>query len=86
VIAASTAEKNICTDCVTITTRRLSNRSVTTPASRPSTVNGPKRQTESRPTASPRECGSSTTTSHAIAMFCIHVPATDVSCPKKKRR
>ncbi len=26
------------------------------------------------------------TTSHASAMFCIHVPATDVSWPEKKRR
>ena len=44
VIAASTAEKTICTDWVTITVRRLSKRSVTTPANRPSSVNGPKRQ------------------------------------------
>ena len=34
-IAASTAEKTICTVCVTITVRRLSKRSVTTPAEEP---------------------------------------------------
>ena len=41
-------------------------------------MNGPKRQTVRMPTARPRECGASCTTSHAIAMFCIQVPATDV--------
>ena len=83
---ASTAENTICTVCVTITMRRLSNRSVTTPANRPSTVNGPNRQTVRRPTARPREWGASSTTTHASPMFCIQVPATEVSWPTKKRR
>ena len=50
-IAASTPENTICTDWVTITVRRLSKRSATTPAKSPSSVNGPKRASESIPTA-----------------------------------
>ena len=69
-----------------ITMRRLSKRSVITPDTSPKSVNGPNRQTESRPTARPRECGVSSTTTQAIAMFCIHVPQTDVIWPAKKRR
>ena len=51
VIAASTAERAICTACVTIIVLRLSNRSATTPAKRPKSVNGPNRASESKPTA-----------------------------------
>ena len=51
VTAASSAEKTSCADCVTITVRRLSNRSATTPAKRPKSVNGPKRASDSTPTA-----------------------------------
>ena len=86
VSAASTAESSICTVCVTITVRRLSSRSVTTPANSPRSVKGPKRQTERRPTARPREWGASSTTTQASPMFCIQVPATEVSWPKKKSR
>ena len=46
----------------------------------------PEAADASTPTARPRECGASATTSQARAMFCIHVPATDASWPKKKRR
>ncbi len=70
--------------CVPITSLRLSIRSATTPATRPKTVNGRKRQKARRPTAS-GECVSSTT-SHASATFCIHVPLTEMTCPVKKSR
>jgi len=72
---------------VTITVRRLSKRSVTTPASSPSSVNGPNRQIDTSPTASPRDPGgASWMASQYNATFCIHVPQTDASCPAKKRR
>ena len=82
--AASTAASAICTACVTITVRRLSKRSAITPAKRPKSVNGPKRQKERRPTASGRVRQRST--SQYIAMFCIHVPLTETTWPAKKRR
>ncbi len=47
-------------------------------------MNGTKRQKASAPTAS-GECVSSTT-SHASATFCIHVPLTEISWPVKKSR
>ena len=81
---ASTAERAIDVACVAITSRRLSTRSARTPAKRPKTVNGMKRQNASAPTAI-GECVSSTT-SQASAMFCIHVPLTEISWPVKKRR
>ena len=50
----------------------------------PKTVKGMKRQNASAPTAS-GECVSSTT-SHARATFCIHVPLTEMTWPVKKSR
>ena len=49
-------------------------------------MNGPKRQIASNATASPFWCGASWTTAQARAMFCIQVPATEVSWPKKNSR
>ena len=47
-------------------------------------MNGMKRQKASNPTAT-GECVSSTT-NHASAMFCIHVPTSEMIWPVKKRR
>ena len=47
-------------------------------------MNGTKRQKARTPTASGELVSS--TTSHASAMFCIHVPLTETTCPVKKRR
>ena len=69
---------------VAITVRRASKRSTSTPAKRPNTVNGRNWQRASTPTAT-GECVSSRTT-HAAAMFCIHVPLTDTIWPLKKSR
>ena len=81
---ARIAENVIETLCVPITSLRLSIRSATTPATRPKTVKGRKRQNASAPTASGEWVSS--TTSQASAMFCIHVPLTEITCPVKKRR
>ncbi len=62
----------------------MSNRSMTTPAARPRTRNGTNRQNASAPTASGEL--ESSITSHASAMFCIHVPATETICPVKNSR
>ena len=62
----------------------MSSRSITTPAARPNRKNGTKRQNASAPTAS--GAFESSITSHASAMFCIHVPATETICPAKKSR
>ena len=78
------AEKVIETLCVAITSLRLSIRSATTPAKRPKTVKGMKRQKASAPTASGEWVSS--TTSQASAMFCIQVPLTEITWPVKKRR
>ena len=67
-----------------MTRRRLSKRSATTPETRPNTENGTKRQNARKPTAS-GECVRSTT-NHASAVFCIHVPTTEMIWPVKKRR
>ena len=82
--AASTPAITIEMTCVQITVRRASRRSTITPANRPNTVNGRNWQSASRPTAS-GECDSSST-SQPVAMFCIHVPLTDITCPLKNRR
>ena len=70
--------------CVVITRCRLSNRSASTPATRPKSVNGRKRQKARMPTASGDRVWSAT--NQARAIICIHVPKTDTSCPLKKRR
>jgi hypothetical protein len=70
--------------CVTMTSRRLSKRSARTPANSPNSVNGANRQNASTPTATGERVSS--TTNHASAMFCIHVPTTETSCPAKKSR
>ena len=57
---------------------------MTTPATRPKRKNGTKRQNASAPTA--RGELDSSITSHASAMFCIHVPATETTWPAKKSR
>ncbi len=81
---ARMAENAIDVAWVMITSRRLSTRSASTPAKRPKTVNGMKRQKASAPTAI-GECVSSTT-SQASATFCIQVPLTEISWPVKKSR
>ena len=81
---ASTALSTICTDCVKITVLRLSSRSAITPACRPKSVNGPKRQRERIPTATGM-CVSCRTSQY-MATFCIHVPLTEITCPVKNRR
>jgi hypothetical protein len=70
--------------CVAITRRRLSNRSAATPEISPKIVNGAKRQKARKPTAT-AECVSSITY-HASAMFCIHVPTSEITWPVKKSR
>ena len=82
VTIARTAETVIAAACVVITSRRVSNRSTMTPANRPRTVNGRKRQKARMPIASGEP--ESWITSHASAMFCIHDPASETSCPAKK--
>ena len=67
-----------------MTSFRDSNRSATTPATSPKTVNGTKRQNASAPIASGDP--ESSMTSHASATFCIHVPASETSWPVKKMR
>ena len=84
--AASAAANTICAVCVTITMRRLSKPVGDDAREQAEEREGPKRQTTSRPTARPREWGASSTTSQASAMFCIQVPATEISWPKKKSR
>ena len=84
VTIASAIETTIAAPCVVMTRRRESMRSASTPATRPNTVKGTKRQNASAPTASAESESSST--SHASATFCIHVPASDTSCPPKKMR
>jgi hypothetical protein len=70
--------------CVVITSRRGSRRSAKTPAKRPSTLNGMNWQRTRMPTATGDPVSSST--SHAIATFCIQVPVTEVIWPMKKSR
>ena len=70
--------------CVPITVRRASSRSTSTPAKRPKTVNGRNWHRASTPTATGEWV--SWSTSHAAAMFCIHVPLTDTIWPAKKSR
>ena len=62
----------------------MSKRSMSTPATSPRRRNGAKRQKASAPTASAEP--ESSITSHASAMFCIHVPASETTWPAKKRR
>ena len=84
VTTARTMETTIAAPWVARRRRRVSNRSMITPATRPSARNGTKRQNASAPTA--RGEPESSITSHASAMFCIHVPATETICPLKKSR
>ena len=74
VTIARTTETSIAAACVATSSRRVSNRSMITPATSPKSRNGTKRQKASAPTASGD--AESSITSHARAMFCIHVPAT----------
>jgi hypothetical protein len=57
---------------------------VITPAKRPKTVKGRNWQSARTPTATGDPVRSST--SHAIATFCIHVPVMETICPVKKSR
>jgi hypothetical protein len=70
--------------CVTMTRRRLSKRSATTPEIRPKMVNGAKRQKARKPTATAEWVSS--TTYQASAMFCIQVPTRETTCPVKNSR
>ena len=81
---ASAIETSIAVPCVAINSRRVSKRSITTPAARPNRRNGTNRQNASAPTA--RAEPESSITSHASAMFCIHVPASETTWPVKKSR
>ena len=67
-----------------MTSRRLSNRSATTPEISPKTVNGANRQNARKPTAT-GECVSSITY-QASAMFCIQVPTSETTWPVKNSR
>jgi hypothetical protein len=84
VTTARAIEIAIAAACVAITSLRESIRSATTPASSPKTVNGTNRQNASTPMASGEP--ESSMTSHARATFCIHVPASETTCPVKKIR
>ena len=84
VTTASAIEIAMALACVAMTSLRDSIRSATTPATRPKTVKGTKRQNASAPIASGEP--ESWMTSQARAMFCIHVPASDTTCPVKKIR
>ena len=84
VTTASATETISAAPCVAMTSLRESTRSATTPAARPKTVNGTKRQKTSAPTA--RGEPESSSTSQASATFCIHEPARETSCPAKKIR
>jgi hypothetical protein len=84
VTIASAIETAIADACVVITSFRESTLSASTPAASPNTVNGTKRQNASAPTAKAEPESSST--SHASATFCIHVPASDTTWPVKKMR
>ena len=82
--AASTAATTIELACVIITTRRLSNRSASTPEKRPKIMNGANRAKTRAPTYT-GECVSERM-SQGSAVSCIHVPITETSCPVKNRR
>ena len=69
---------------VPITVLLASIRSTSTPANSPSTVNGRNWKTARMPTATGEWVISST--SQAVAMFCIQVPLTEITWPEKKRR
>ena len=84
VTPASTAAKTIDAACVTITVRRMSRRSTSTPLKSPSTVAGRNWHSIRKPTATGEWVSCST--SHAAAMFCIHVPVTETTWPEKKIR
>ena len=82
--AAIPAARHIEAVCVAITIRRGSQRSLTTPANSPSSVNGAYWQTASTPTST-GECVSRTI-SHDWAIRCIHVPVFETICPAKNSR
>ena len=77
-------ETSIAVPWVATSSRRVSKRSTTTPATSPKTRNGRKRQNASAPTA--RAEPDNSITSQASAMFCIHDPASDTTWPVKKSR
>ena len=82
--AARANAKTIEATWVAMIVLRTSMRSTRTPAKRPNTVYGRNWNAARTPTAT-GECVSSST-SQAVAMFCIHVPLTDTTWPLKKRR
>src|SRR6185503_10591717 len=84
VTTASTTETSIAAACVVISRRLVSMRSTKTPATRLSRKKGRKRQNARAPIASGEL--ESWITSHASPMFCIQVPATEISWPVKNSR
>ena len=79
--AASTKASSIAEVCVAITTRRRLYRSATIPATGENTNEGICEQNPIAPSRT--ELPVRRYTSHASAMFCIHVPISDISCPPK---
>ena len=82
--AASTNDWAISSVWVMSSSRRLSDRSATTPAHAPKISTGANWQATSTPMATPLPVRWSTSKVRPIVVS--HVPACEISCPKKKSR
>ncbi len=80
----STTARAAATDCVQIRSRRLSNRSATTPPSGASSSVGKNWAAMTAPRAEPRPVSSSTSQDNPSS--CIHVPLNETSWLKKNSR
>ena len=70
--------------CVNSSSRRLGMRSATTPAQSEKANTGTPAQNDTTPSLNGERVKSYT--NQAWATFCIHVPMSDTSWPKKNRR